>query len=157
MGKLMKNCYTFVVSRKSGAYIWGMEQMQNPDTLDELLSRLDSHATVRGLAENMCNPLYRTKIFAMGDQLMVSIDKMKTLEDRVLPEIQKALIDEFVAVLDSSDEARRDQVAGLMHALIPPATNRAIMAAVLEQTLELAQEEELAQEKGLGLGAKPKL
>ncbi len=124
--------------------------MQNPDTIDELVSRLDSRASVRTLAENMCNPLWRAEFAAMSDQLMMGIGQMKTLEDTLLPELQKALVDEFTDALDSPDAARRAEVARLMHELIPPEVNRKIMAAALGQTLDLSQD------ASLGLGLKPR-
>ena len=115
--------------------------MNNPDTMEAVLAELEPRITVRNLAENMCSPLWRAKKAAIAEEMMISINQMEELEATVLPEIQKALIDEFVASLDSSDDARRKMIANMMATLIPKEVNEKIMAAVLEQALKAEEKE----------------
>lgn len=115
--------------------------MNNPDTMEALLADLNPRITVRDLAANMCDPLWQAKKFAMADDMMIAVGQMEDLEARVLPEIQKALIDEFVATLDSPEDARREMIVNMMATLIPKETNQKIMAAMFEKALEAEKKE----------------
>ena len=109
--------------------------------MEAVLAELEPRITVRDLAENMCSPLWQAKKATIAEDMMISITRMEELEAHVLPEIQKALIDEFVATLDSSEDVRREMIVNMMTTLIPKEVNEKIMATVLEQALEAEKKE----------------
>lgn len=129
--------------------------MKRPATLQQLLAQIEPQITVRDLAENMCDPIWQVKRFSRAEDMMVSIAKMEEVSERVLPEIQKALIDEFASALESSDTPRVEKLASMMAELIPEEVNQQIMAAVLDQAF--GEEEELEVPREAKLRQRPKL
>jgi flagellar motor switch protein FliG len=130
-------------------------KMKRPATLQQLLAQIEPQITVRDLAENMCDPIWQVKRFSRAEDMMVSIAKMEEVSERVLPEIQKALIDEFASALESSDTPRVEKLASMMAELIPEEVNQQIMAAVLDQAF--GEEEELEVPREAKLRQRPKL
>ena len=130
-------------------------KMKRPATLQQLLAQIEPQITVRDLAENMCDPIWQVKRFTIAEDMMVSIAKMEEVSERVLPEIQKALIDEFASALESSDTPRVEKLASMMAELIPEEVNQQIMAAVLDQAF--GEEEELEVPREAKLRQRPKL
>ena len=130
-----------------------MTTMNQPETLEQLLARLEPKITVRDLAENWCDPLWQAKRFARAEEMMVAIGKMEELSARARPEIEKALIDQFALALESSDTAHLEKLAPFMAAFLPEEVNRQIMAVALDEALaqekELTSDNEFAQDKTL--------
>ena len=125
--------------------------MKNFESVNAVLDELRPGMTVQDLAANMCDPLWQAAKFAIAPDMMASIGEMRRVRDQALAEIQHALVEEFVGLLDSPDRQRRSQVLELMKEFIDPETNHALLAAVVQRGIG-AQESQDAD-----TGARPRL
>ncbi len=117
------------------------------ENVDAVLDELRPGMTVKDLAANMCDPFWRSATSAIGDEIMISIPEMRRVGDEALAEIQHALVAEFVELLDSPEERSRiSQVLGLMKEFIDPETNRALLAAVLQEGLGEQESQDIRPE-----------
>ncbi len=110
---------------------FGVNEMDGPATVSELLSLLGSGLTPHDLAESMSNPLWYLSRLPIETDIAVAIGSLRSLRNRAHREIQHGLIDEFIDPPDPSDAERREFVLDQMRRFIPPETNADILAKII--------------------------